>query len=437
MESRKLDSWKEIAAHFGRDERTVRRWEKTEALPIHRHLHHRRGSVYAFHDELDRWQAQRGPSTNRLVENRAGRWRFTFLIGGVAVGAAGVALTLWMLLGHEATINPGRTDEAAATRWLKNPIVRQNFLLARHHLDRRAGFRREAQSHLEAAIKEAPDFPEPHAWLAEIYLRDALAQPAARAAAWLRAEAEITRALSLDNDLAIAHATLSRIALYRDWDWPTAAAESQRAIELDPASPNAHSARAVYLRTMGRSAEAILARERACRADPVNPQWLVFLGDEYVFARRYDDGADAYTRALQLEHNYLPAVTSLADVYGRQGRYEEAADWQTRTLRLRNNAAMAAAFDAVRQQEGARAALQWIERRNHEEYMRAPDRHVWNLAYSHARLGHTDEALAFLARALEHREAGILQARLDPDLDSLRNDRRFIDLLARVVPASR
>jgi len=32
----KLDSWKEIAAFFDRDERTVRRWEKERALPVHR-----------------------------------------------------------------------------------------------------------------------------------------------------------------------------------------------------------------------------------------------------------------------------------------------------------------------------------------------------------------------------------------------------------------
>ena len=35
----RLDSWKQIAAHLGRDIRTVRRWEVTEGLPVHRHVH--------------------------------------------------------------------------------------------------------------------------------------------------------------------------------------------------------------------------------------------------------------------------------------------------------------------------------------------------------------------------------------------------------------
>ena len=40
-----LDSWKEIAAYFHRDIKTVQRWEKREGMPVHRHLHDRIGSV--------------------------------------------------------------------------------------------------------------------------------------------------------------------------------------------------------------------------------------------------------------------------------------------------------------------------------------------------------------------------------------------------------
>ena len=34
-----LDSWKEIAAYLGRDVTTVQRWEKSEGMPVHRHVH--------------------------------------------------------------------------------------------------------------------------------------------------------------------------------------------------------------------------------------------------------------------------------------------------------------------------------------------------------------------------------------------------------------
>ncbi len=56
----RLDSWKEIAAYLKRDVTTVRRWEKREGLPVHRHLHQQRESVYAFTPEIDRWWLGRG-----------------------------------------------------------------------------------------------------------------------------------------------------------------------------------------------------------------------------------------------------------------------------------------------------------------------------------------------------------------------------------------
>src|SRR5271155_4565247 len=52
----RLDSWKEIAVFFGRDERTVSRWEKELGLPVHR-LPGAKGRVYAYTDELSAWLA--------------------------------------------------------------------------------------------------------------------------------------------------------------------------------------------------------------------------------------------------------------------------------------------------------------------------------------------------------------------------------------------
>jgi len=57
-----LDSWKEIARYVKRDVSTVQRWEKRECMPVHRHVHDRRGSVYANGSELDAWlQSRRLP----------------------------------------------------------------------------------------------------------------------------------------------------------------------------------------------------------------------------------------------------------------------------------------------------------------------------------------------------------------------------------------
>jgi Tol biopolymer transport system component len=63
----RLDSWKEIAAYLNRDVTTVQRWEKREGMPVHRHLHNRMGSVYAFPAELDAWA--RGRNLRAAPEN--------------------------------------------------------------------------------------------------------------------------------------------------------------------------------------------------------------------------------------------------------------------------------------------------------------------------------------------------------------------------------
>src|SRR5579863_6649729 len=67
--NRRLDSWKEIAAFFDRDERTVKRWEKERSLPVHRLPGGARGRVFAFTDELYSWMhsPESGVSEEGLV----------------------------------------------------------------------------------------------------------------------------------------------------------------------------------------------------------------------------------------------------------------------------------------------------------------------------------------------------------------------------------
>jgi tetratricopeptide (TPR) repeat protein len=56
----RLDSWKEIAAYLKRSVRGVQRWEAEEGMPVHRHRHDKRGTIFAFKPELDAWWRERG-----------------------------------------------------------------------------------------------------------------------------------------------------------------------------------------------------------------------------------------------------------------------------------------------------------------------------------------------------------------------------------------
>ncbi len=122
----RLDSWKEIAAYLNRDVKTAQRWEKREAMPVHRHLHDRMGSVYAFRVELDAWTRSRnlrpaqeqgngnaapspdptapppqpeisisGSETKTLTRNSRTGWKFGLPLA-VAVAALAIGTYLWL-----------------------------------------------------------------------------------------------------------------------------------------------------------------------------------------------------------------------------------------------------------------------------------------------------------------------------------------------------
>ena len=87
-ENGRLDSWKEIAAHFRRSVRTVQNWERSEGLPVHRHRHKKLGSVYAVRVELDVWWQIHEQGVDPSPPQRLSTLQV--LIGLALLGAAGV-----------------------------------------------------------------------------------------------------------------------------------------------------------------------------------------------------------------------------------------------------------------------------------------------------------------------------------------------------------
>jgi TolB-like protein/tetratricopeptide (TPR) repeat protein len=108
----RLDSWKDIATYLSRSVPTVQRWEKEEGLPVHRHLHKKQGSIYAYRQELDDWRQKRravvespeetAPSEPAAVEIPAvpRRWRFVLTVA-VVIAALSVG-TVFLLKGRRS-----------------------------------------------------------------------------------------------------------------------------------------------------------------------------------------------------------------------------------------------------------------------------------------------------------------------------------------------
>ena len=140
----RLDSWKEIAAYLNRDVTTVQRWEKREGMPVHRHIHDKIGSVYAFQTEIDAWAHSRNlgavdagldpqPTTARppapdLAEAR--HRRTAIWAGAIAIALMAAAVAIWQLQRRDAfwkspiadarfvkvTDFPGAEEAAAVSR---------------------------------------------------------------------------------------------------------------------------------------------------------------------------------------------------------------------------------------------------------------------------------------------------------------------------------
>lgn len=98
-QAERLGSWKAIAAYVKRDVTTVQRWEKREGMPIHRHQHDKRGSVYAFRAELDAWMAGRGA---QLAPENPRRFRAVHAIGAAAALIVGGAALWWFLRAEDS-----------------------------------------------------------------------------------------------------------------------------------------------------------------------------------------------------------------------------------------------------------------------------------------------------------------------------------------------
>lgn len=93
---RRLVTWKEIATYLGRSVTTVRRWEQSESLPVHRHRHADGFTIYAHPHELDAWLAARvGNVAAGPVASVNGGWPWRWGVAAALVITVTVSMWWW------------------------------------------------------------------------------------------------------------------------------------------------------------------------------------------------------------------------------------------------------------------------------------------------------------------------------------------------------
>lgn len=193
--------------------------------------------------------------------------------------------------------------------------------------------------------------------------------------------------------------------------------------------PRARYTLAMAYRQQQQYDKARLLLNKLIEQDPQNVMLVLTLGDIYRDARSYDQAEQVYLLAERMDP-YQPAVAfSLGLLYSETGRYDAAIAALDRAILIapdnmeyRNNLG-----NALLRSRRTGAAIEIFE----AILTQQPDMAEvhYNLACAYALTGSNTQALEHLSRALTLLPHLKQQAHKDADLDSLRADPRFQELM--------
>jgi eukaryotic-like serine/threonine-protein kinase len=284
----------------------------------------------------------------------------------------------------------------------------------------------------QQAIEKDPKYALAYSGLADAYaLIPAYTREPARDVMPKAKEAAL-KALSLDDKLAEAHASLGQINDYYDYDFVTAEKEYRRAIDLNPNYATAHQWLAEHLSAMKRNDEAIAEIKGALDLDPMSVIMNRVYGDILVDGRRYDEAIAQYRKTLDLDPHFPTAHYFLGRAYELNGMHDEAvAEYANSTGISAMPPEALQKLKEVYAKSGWKAYLQTSV----EMVMRDSFRTQlppFLIATLYARVGDKDKTIEWLQKGYEERDFRIMLISVTPEFDGLRTDPRFVDLVRQM-----
>ena len=483
----RLDSWKEIAVFFGRDERTVNRWEKELGLPVHR-LPGTKGRVYAYADELTAWRSAPRNAGAALPDQpvpfpgpETSNPRFTVITGrqsaseqnsntqestrvpAIPTSAARHSKTGWAIAalivvagfgiilfrqskgalnlagdsrGAAATIPQGSSRGIVqASSHAHNPEAEELYLKGRYYWNKRTpSDLNKAVDYFVQAIVRDPNYASAYVGLADCYnlLREYTVMPASEA--YPRAFAAAKKAVELDDQSSAAHASLAFVLFYGRWDVASAEVEFRRAIDLAPNSAVAHHWYANYLMTVRRLPEALGEIERAQSLDPASTSILADKGNILFQLGRRDEAVTLLKQMEVTEPSFRSPHLYLKVLYLAEGDYSNyLVESRKDALLLQDNAALAITTAAEKgfAAGGANAMFEnmlQVQKKYYAQRLVSPVA----VAQTCALLGKKKEALEYLQAAYDQHDDLLLSVEVYSGFKILRDEPAYRDLLARM-----
>lgn len=285
----------------------------------------------------------------------------------------------------------------------------------------------------QQAIEIDPNYALAYAGVADCYtkLGDVGVTAMLPREAFTRARAAALRALKIDNSLAEVHASLGHLDMHH-LRWADAERDLKRAIELNPNYATAHQWYAYYLAFHHRLDEALVKIEVALELDPLSLPIADGVGEFLYFARRYDEAIAQFRKTLEMDPNFLASRINLGRAYEQKAMFSEAEDQFVKARQIAGESIDAlAALGHTYAMSGSRgAALEVLAQLTDL----AKERYVspYDIALIHTALDETDDAFWWLEKAYDECVEWMIYTNVDPRLDPLRSDARFLDLMRRI-----
>lgn len=458
----RLESWKEIAAFLGRDERTVNRWEKELGLPVHRFPGKSKGRVYAFADELSSWMEN--SSSGRTAEPvRGGTAGVAALAepdsllatsvtephvgGSFRYLPVGLTLIVLLSIGVASFIAArhirGTTNSPAADASLSHgsqstsrphsPEAQDLYLKGRYYWNKRTpDDLNKAVSYFTQALVHDPNYADAYVGLANCYnlLREYSRMPAQEA--YSQALTAAQRAVEIDDHSSDAHASLGFALFYGKWDVPGSDREFKRAVELDPANATAHHWYATYLATVQRLAEALSEIERARAIDPYSASILADRGYILFIAGKQHEAVTLLKQLEEGEPNFVSPHRYLKYAYLSAADYPNyLAEFRKESQLLHDDSGLAVYAAALSgfAAGGKKSMLQAMLPEQQKLLARGVGSPFW-VAQTCALLGNEAQAMHYLQIARDQHDDFVITVEGDPAFALLRRNPAYRQLIS-------
>jgi serine/threonine-protein kinase len=279
------------------------------------------------------------------------------------------------------------------------------------------------------SIERDPTYALAYAGLSAAYYQlSNLYMPPREAMPRVREAAE--RALALDESLPQAHMCMALALTWYDWDFVNGEKEFRRAIALNPNDAEAHKSYGDFLAAMGRFDEAIAEKRRAEQLDPLGVPTSWDVGRTLFYAGRDEEAIEQAKRTLDLDQTFPYVYYLEAQIDYRKGNLQEALSLMQKAMQLGGHKQLLITnWGMINAAAG-----------NRDEAMRAIDElgklATYSLPLFRARiygaLGNNDQAMKNLEMVYNDRSESAVWLKVDPSLESLRKDPRFIALIRKV-----